>query len=227
MDRSRVEAQAHRAESDESAEGLELIFMRGVPLWKRTIDIVGASLGLIVLVPFFLIVAAAIKFTSAGPVLYGQLRRGRGGRPFRMYKFRSMVAGADSHKSKLLHLNEQDGPAFKIKNDPRITRIGRFLRDTSIDELPQLWNVLRGEMSLVGPRPLPCDEQDACSSWQRSRLDVTPGLTCIWQVRGRSQVTFHEWVRMDLEYIRRRSLWQDTKILLATVPAVLLRRGAK
>ncbi len=144
-----------------------------------------------------------------------------------MYKFRSMISDAESLKSQLMELNEQDGPAFKITADPRVTRLGRFLRDTSLDELPQLWNVLRGEMSLVGPRPLPCDESDACLGWQKRRLDVTPGLTCIWQVKGRSQVTFNEWVRMDLQYVGRRSLWQDLKILISTVPAVLQRRGAK
>jgi lipopolysaccharide/colanic/teichoic acid biosynthesis glycosyltransferase len=144
-----------------------------------------------------------------------------------MYKFRSMVSDAESRKADLLALNEQDGPAFKITGDPRITRLGRFLRDSSIDELPQLWNVLKGDMSLVGPRPLPCDETANCLDWQRRRLDVTPGLTCIWQVRGRSQVTFNEWVRMDVEYVQRRSLWCDVQILLATVPAVIARRGAK
>ena len=131
-------------------------------------------------------------------------------------------------KEELAHLNEiADGPAFKMKNDPRITRIGRFIRKTSIDELPQLFNVLHGEMSLVGPRPLPMDESAACDRWQRRRLDVTPGLTCIWQVKGRSRVTFAEWMRMDVNYIGGRSLWRDVRILAETVPAVLLRRGAK
>jgi lipopolysaccharide/colanic/teichoic acid biosynthesis glycosyltransferase len=124
-------------------------------------------------------------------------------------------------------MSEQDGPAFKITNDPRITRLGRLLRKTSADELPQLFNVLKGDMSLVGPRPLPCDESDECLQWQRHRLDVTPGLTCIWQIEGRSRVTFDEWVRMDVAYMRRVSPWRDLAILLKTVPAVLLRRGAR
>ena len=125
----------------------------------------------------------------------------------------------------LRKLSEQDGPAFKMKADPRITRIGRLLRGTSIDELPQLWNVLRGDMSLVGPRPLPCDEAEACQSWQRARTDVTPGLTCIWQIYGRSRVSFTEWIRMDLRYIRRQSPWADIKLLASTLPALILRKG--
>jgi lipopolysaccharide/colanic/teichoic acid biosynthesis glycosyltransferase len=201
--------------------------MQGMPLWKRALDLVGGTLALILLAPVFLILTLTIRLASPGPAIFRQLRRGRGGRPFVMYKFRSMIEEAESLKAELLPLSEQDGPAFKIKCDPRVTRLGQFLRKTSLDELPQLWNVLRGEMSLVGPRPLPCSESDACLAWQRCRLDATPGLTCIWQVRGRSQVTFNDWVRMDLQYIQRRSFWQDLKILVATIPAVLLRRGAQ
>jgi lipopolysaccharide/colanic/teichoic acid biosynthesis glycosyltransferase len=217
----------HSQEDHQPIQPLEMLFVQALPAWKRAIDIIGAGVGLLLLSPVFLVLAAAIKLTSPGPVFFRQQRSGRGGRPFLMYKFRSMVIDAESRKSELLSLNEQDGPAFKLTGDPRITRVGRFLRDTSLDELPQLWNVLKGDMSLVGPRPLPCDETASCLDWQRRRLDVTPGLTCIWQVRGRSQVSFNEWVRMDLEYVKRRSLRKDVAILLSTVPAVLQRRGAK
>jgi lipopolysaccharide/colanic/teichoic acid biosynthesis glycosyltransferase len=136
-----------------------------------------------------------------------------------------MRQGADNLKEALRALSEQDGPAFKMETDPRVTRLGKFLRQTSLDELPQLFNVLRGEMSLVGPRPLPCEESDASLQWHRRRLDVTPGMTCIWQVKGRSRVTFDEWVRMDLDYIRGVGLWKDIWIMLQTLPAVVLRRG--
>ena len=138
----------------------------------------------------------------------------------------TMAVDAESRKDALRSQSEQDGPAFKLKNDPRVTRIGGLLRRTSIDELPQLWNVLRGDMSLVGPRPLPVIESDGCLRWQRRRLAVTPGLTCIWQVSGRSRVTFNEWMRMDLQYVRRRSFWTDIKLIFSTIPSVLLRRGA-
>ena len=134
-----------------------------------------------------------------------------------MLKFRSMVVDAEAKKKELLALNEQDGPAFKLRSDPRVTWIGKFLRSTSIDELPQLWNVLKGEMSLVGPRPLPCDETANCRSWHRRRIDVTPGLTCIWQLKGRSTVSFDEWVRMDICYIRKLSLAGDIKLLAGTL----------
>jgi lipopolysaccharide/colanic/teichoic acid biosynthesis glycosyltransferase len=205
---------------------LDVLLLQPLPWWKRALDVVGASAGLVLLAPLLLLIAVAIKLTSRGPVLFRQLRSGHGNKPFWMIKFRSMVVDAEARKKDLAALNEQDGPAFKIRNDPRTTRLGRFLRRTSLDELPQLWNVLRGDMSLVGPRPLPVAEAQACENWHRRRLDVTPGLTCIWQVRGRSTVTFADWVRMDVEYIRSRSLWQDLKLLVLTVPAVWLRRGA-
>jgi lipopolysaccharide/colanic/teichoic acid biosynthesis glycosyltransferase len=210
----------------EQFEPVETLFLMKTPLWKRAIDILGASVGLVIVSPLMLVAALAIKLTSAGPVLYTQMRSGRGGKPFRIYKFRSMVIDADRQKERLLALNEQDGPAFKLKNDPRVTPIGRFLRTTSIDELPQLWNVLRGEMTLVGPRAMYCPEVERCAQWQKRRLDVTQGITCFWQVRGRSSVGFDEWMRMDLEYIRRRSVLCDLALLARTVPAVLSRRGA-
>jgi lipopolysaccharide/colanic/teichoic acid biosynthesis glycosyltransferase len=196
-----------------------------MPAWKRALDVVGALAGLVLLAPLMAGIALAVRLTSPGPVLFRQRRSGRGGKPFVMYKFRTMVADAEDRKARLLALNEQDGPAFKIRDDPRVTPLGRFLRQTSLDELPQLWNVLRGDMSLVGPRPLPCDESEACAGWQRRRLDVTPGLTCIWQVRGRNRVSFADWARMDVRYIRTQSLVQDLKLLVLTLPALLLRRG--
>ncbi len=205
---------------------MEPLFERALPTWKRTLDVAGAFVGLVLLSPVLAIIALAIKLTSPGPVFFSQWRSGRGGNPFLMWKFRSMIVDAEARKAELAALNEQDGAAFKIKNDPRVTRLGRFLRATSLDELPQLWNVLRGEMSLVGPRPLPCAETESCTRWQRQRLDVTPGLTCLWQVSGRCRVSFADWVRMDVRYIRSRSLWQDLKLLFLTVPAVLFRRGA-
>lgn len=210
-----------------SARPLESLLVRPMPWWKRSMDIAGAIGGLIVAAPILLAIALAIKLTSPGPVLFKQRRAGLGGRPFCIYKFRSMCLDAEKKKKSLRALSEQDGPAFKLTDDPRVTRIGRIIRKTSLDELPQLWNVLKGDMSLVGPRPLPIDEQNGCEQWQRTRLDVTPGLTCIWQVTGRSTVSFAEWVRMDVRYIRGHSLLHDLKILLQTLPAVLLRRGAK
>jgi lipopolysaccharide/colanic/teichoic acid biosynthesis glycosyltransferase len=206
---------------------LESLLVRPLPWWKRAIDIAGASFGLMLASPLMAAAAAAIKLTSKGPVLFAQKRAGLGGKPFKIYKFRTMVVDAEALKAKLKAQNEQDGPAFKIKDDPRVTKVGKFLRKTSIDELPQLWNVLIGDMTLVGPRPLPVNESDACEGWQRRRLDVTPGLTCIWQVKGRSRVSFAEWVRMDVAYIRRRTFWHDVTILAQTIPAVLLRRGAR
>jgi lipopolysaccharide/colanic/teichoic acid biosynthesis glycosyltransferase len=222
--------EGHAADDDEPvnrpASALEGLLARPLPLWKRGLDVLGAIAALVAFAPMMALIAVAIKITSPGPVLFRQRRSGRGGRPFTILKFRTMAVDAEERKAQLLSLNEQDGPAFKIKKDPRVTRLGRILRTTSLDELPQLWNVLIGDMSLVGPRPLPCDESQACSRWHRQRLDVTPGLTCIWQVRGRGRVTFAEWVRMDLRYIRAHSLMLDLLLLVLTVPAVLLRRGA-
>jgi len=210
-----------------SAEALDDLLIMPMPRWKRLCDIVGAAALLIVTAPLLLIVAVLVKLNSRGSVIFTQRRAGLGGKPFTIYKFRTMVADAESQQQKLRSQNEQDGPAFKLTNDPRVTTFGRWLRKSSIDELPQLWNVIKGDMSLVGPRPLPLDESDACEPWQRRRLHVTPGLTCIWQVEGRSRVTFAEWVRMDVRYIRRRTLFHDFVILVRTVPAVLFRRGAR
>jgi lipopolysaccharide/colanic/teichoic acid biosynthesis glycosyltransferase len=211
---------------DKPVEAMEALFMTEVPRWKRALDVIGASAGLICLSPILALAAIAVRCTSSGPIFYSQERSGQGGRRFRIYKFRSMVVDADRLKQHLMAINEQDGPAFKVKNDPRVTKVGKFLRATSIDELPQLCNVLLGDMSLVGPRPLPCDETAGCNQWQRRRLDVPPGLTCIWQVSGRSKVSFDEWIRMDIRYIRSRAIWNDLKLILKTIPAVLLRHGA-
>jgi lipopolysaccharide/colanic/teichoic acid biosynthesis glycosyltransferase len=212
---------------DAGTEGVETLLVQPLPWWKRAIDIVGAGMGLLVLSPVMILSALAIKGTSHGPVIFKQRRAGLGGRPFWIYKFRTMTIDAEAKKAALRSISEQDGPAFKLSNDPRVTGIGKFLRETSLDELPQLWNVIKGDMSLVGPRPLPMDESAECEQWQRSRLDVTPGLTCIWQVKGRSRVTFDQWMRMDVNYIRRRNFFHDIKILTQTIPAVLLRKGAR
>jgi lipopolysaccharide/colanic/teichoic acid biosynthesis glycosyltransferase len=196
------------------------------PWWKRATDILGSLFGLVIFAPFRVVAAALIRLTSKGPVLFTQRRAGLGGGEFTIFKFRTMVTNAEAMKAALRKDSEQDGPAFKMKEDPRITLIGRFLRCTSLDELPQFLNVLLGNMSLVGPRPLPIEEAEECGQWHRRRLSVAPGLTCIWQVRGRSRVGFDDWMRMDMQYIHNRSFLYDLKILLLTIPAVVLRRGA-
>ena len=201
---------------------------RGVYLraGKRMFDLLGATLALVLSAPVLLLAALAIKLESRGPVFYKSTRIGRGGRPFTFYKLRSMVNGADRHRHHLTHLNEADGPVFKICNDPRVTRVGRFLRSSSIDEIPQFFHVLSGEMSMVGPRPPIPEEVAQYEPWQMRRLDVRPGLTCLWQISGRSRIGFQEWMRLDLEYIKHQSVLLDLKILLRTIPAVLSREGA-
>jgi exopolysaccharide biosynthesis polyprenyl glycosylphosphotransferase len=193
---------------------------------KRILDIAAAILGLVLLSPVIAVLALIVRATSRGPVFYRSTRIGRGGHPFTFYKLRSMVKDADLKRQHLSHLNEADGPVFKIARDPRITPIGRFMRTTSLDEIPQFWNVLRGDMSLVGPRPPIPEEVAQYEPWQLGRLDVRPGLTCLWQISGRSCIGFQEWMRLDLEYIRHRSFMLDLKILLRTLPAVLSREGA-
>ena len=191
---------------------------------KRAMDVVGATLGLLVLAPLLVTVSAAVKLTSAGPVLYRQTRIGRDGREFRMLKFRSMVESAEQQKAGLLELNEADG-LFKIADDPRLTRVGRVLRRFSLDELPQLLNVLRGEMSLVGPRPLVPDEDRRVEGWQRRRLQVSPGMTGVWQILGSARIPLQEMVKIDYLYGANWSLWLDVKVLLRTSLYVLGRRG--
>lgn len=194
---------------------------------KRALDLAVSAIGLVVLSPLLLLVALAVKLESPGPVLFRQRRVGRAGRTFTLYKLRSMRAGADREREELLARNEADGPVFKLRDDPRVTRLGRLLRRTSIDELPQLWNVLRGEMSLVGPRPPLPEEVRRYERWQRRRLSVKPGITCTWQVSGRSDLGFRRWMELDLAYIDGWSLWGDVQIVLRTIPAVLLGRGAR
>jgi len=194
---------------------------------KRAMDLCLSLLLLMTLAPVLVITAIVIKLTSRGPVFFIQERVGLNKRRFGLYKFRTMVADAEQKMAELEHLNEVSGPVFKIKNDPRITPVGKFLRKTSIDELPQLWNVLKGDMSLVGPRPLPLrDYEGFDQDWQRRRFSVRPGITCLWQVNGRSELSFDKWMEMDMEYIDEWSLWLDLKILIQTVPAVLRGSGA-
>jgi lipopolysaccharide/colanic/teichoic acid biosynthesis glycosyltransferase len=181
---------------------------------------------LLLLWPLFLFIGAAVVLTSKGGALYRQQRAGLGGRPFTFYKFRTMEEDAEENWAELISRNEQEGPVFKIADDPRITGVGRFLRRSSLDELPQLWNVLKGDMTLVGPRPPKVEEVSEYEPWQRQRLDVTGGLTCTWQVSGRSEIMFRDWMRMDINYVRSRGAWVDAKLLLRTVGAVLTGRGA-
>ncbi len=193
---------------------------------KRLFDIVASAAAFWLLLPLFLLVTAAIKLTSRGPVFFKQVRVGMHGRTFNMLKFRSMVTNAEELKAKLAKLNEQSGPVFKMQRDPRVTRVGRFIRKYSIDELPQLINVLRGDMSVVGPRPPVPEEVDHYEPWQRRRLSVRPGLTCIWQVSGRNQISFEDWMYLDMQYIDHWSLARDFNLIFRTVPVVISGRGA-
>lgn len=193
---------------------------------KRTMDIALSTIGLILCIPLFTAVAIAIKRDSPGPVIFKQQRVGKDGKKFTMYKFRTMVVNAEEILDELLGKNEADGPVFKIKEDPRVTKLGKWLRKTSIDELPQLWNVLKGNMSLVGPRPPLEREVVQYDNYQRQRLSVKPGITCYWQVSGRSNITFDEWVELDIKYIHEQSLWTDIKLLFKTIGAVLRKDGA-
>jgi exopolysaccharide biosynthesis polyprenyl glycosylphosphotransferase len=195
-------------------------------LAKRVADIALAVFLLVLLVPFLAVIALLVRLTSPGPVLYRQTRCGLGGRRFTLLKFRSMVENAHKMRAEVEHLNEADGPVFKIADDPRVTAIGRWLRRTSLDELPQLWNILRGDMSFVGPRPPIPEEVEKYESWQRRRLRMRPGLTCLWALEGRSQLNFDRWMQLDLSYIDRWSLWLDAQIFLKTIPHVLFGRGA-
>ena len=193
---------------------------------KRTADIVFSLAGMMILSPLFAVIAAAVAMEKEGGVIFSQKRAGWKNQPFTMYKFRTMVKNAAALRDEMERYNELDGPAFKMKNDPRVTKVGRFLRKTSLDELPQLFNVLKGDMSLVGPRPLPTYESEKCTEEQLQRLLVKPGITCYWQACGRNDVSFDEWMEMDLRYINEQSVGTDVKILLQTVKAVLSGKGA-
>jgi exopolysaccharide biosynthesis polyprenyl glycosylphosphotransferase len=193
---------------------------------KRTFDLAASLLGLLVVGPVLLAAAIAIKLDSRGPVFFRQVRNGRGGETFKIIKFRSMVDGAEAQRFDLAHLNQMDGPLFKIEADPRITRVGAFLRKWRLDELPQLFNVVRGEMSLVGPRPFVVHEADKITGWAGRRLEAQPGITGLWQVLGGNDLSFDEMVKLDYVYTTNWSLWWDIKILFQTIPVVLDRRGA-
>ena len=196
--------------------------------FKRVFDVILSGLAIVVLSPLMLGLAIAVR-SDGGPAIYSQKRVGKNGKHFRIYKFRSMCVNADSPEmlAKLATMNEMDGPAFKIKNDPRITKVGRFIRRTSLDELPQLFNIFKGDMTIVGPRPPLESEVRQYTDYQLQRLQVKQGLTCYWQCSGRNNINFDEWVELDLKYIRERSLWTDIKILFRTIPAVLSGDGAE
>jgi exopolysaccharide biosynthesis polyprenyl glycosylphosphotransferase len=199
---------------------------QGVLAAKRVVDFVGAAVLVVLLLPLLVTIGVCIKLTSEGAVIFRQQRSGFHGRRFEMYKFRTMVAGAEQMRDRVAHLNEMGGPVFKITDDPRLTAVGRFLRRTSLDELPQLLNVLKGEMSLVGPRPLPVYEARRIKGAQRRRLAMRPGMTGLWQVSGRNTVDFDGWMQLDLLYVDRWSLGLDLRILLRTIPVVLKGEGA-
>ncbi len=212
--------------------GIPALSFSTTPEWgwamlsKEIFDRVVAFILLIILSPLFLVIALGVKFSSPGPILFWQERCGLNGRKFTLYKFRSMIESAEEMQEEVKDLNETAGPVFKIRSDPRLTRFGRILRRSTLDELPQLINVLKGEMSLVGPRPPIPSEVEKYDIWQRRRLSVKPGMTCLWQVRGRSELSFEKWMELDLTYIDNWSLWLDFTILLKTIPAVLSGRGA-
>lgn len=219
--------QSHENQWISSFDPKKRIFTgRSYTAMKRAMDLTLVLLAMPFWGPLFLVIALIIRVTSPGaPALFTQLRTGRGGRRFRMYKFRSMVPNAEELKQKYMHLNELQWPDFKITNDPRVTRIGKILRKTSLDELPQLLNVLKGEMSLVGPRPTSFSS-DTYKLWQTERLDVTPGITGLWQIIGRAQLEFDDRLRLDIAYIERAGIWFDISILIRTITAVFKQRGA-
>ncbi len=219
----KIESDGDNCENLVSSPAWSSWAQRGI---KRTMDVVGSSLLLVLLSPVFLVLALMVKCSSPGPILYRWHVAGQGGGSFLSYKFRSMYANADEVKAQLAHLNEMQGPAFKITGDPRITPLGKWIRKYSLDELPQLYSVLKGDMSLVGPRPPLVNEYERFTSYQRQKMSVRPGLTCLWQVNGRNQINhYDDWVRLDLEYIRTWSPWLDVEILLRTIVEVVRGSG--
>lgn len=194
---------------------------------KRSVDLVGATTGLVMLGPLLAIAMVLIRHEDGGPALFKQTREGLGGKPFTIYKLRSMVVDAEGRQDELRSQSHRDGPAFKIDRDPRITNVGHFLRRSCMDELPQFWNVIKGEMSLVGPRPLPWDESRQCQGWHRRRLEVRPGLTCYWQVNKSAIESFDDWMRLDLRYVDRFNLWEDIRLIVQTFKVPVLGRGSE
>lgn len=215
-----------RAADDKIAQKLHPVFFHKVSVWKRLSDICLSLLAIIIFSPLFLIIAIAVKLTSKGPIFYKQQRAGLGGVPFAMLKFRTMKVGAEEMKAELYSFNERTGPVFKMEKDPRVTRMGKILRQWSLDELPQFINVLKGEMSIVGPRPPTLDEVEQYHNWHNYRLEMRPGITCIWQVYARHDKSFDNWVRLDIKYRQEQSFLLDLKLIALTLPAVLSRRGA-
>lgn len=205
---------------------VSVFFIKHTPWWKRVMDIFISAAFLILVSPVFIFVALLVKMSSPGPVFFIQKRAGLNGKPFNMLKFRSMYQDAEQQKAGLLIKNERKGPAFKMKNDPRMTTIGRIIRKFSIDELPQFVNVLKGDMSIVGPRPLPVYEDKDLDLWHRHRLMVRPGITCYWQIYARHLDDFDKWMRLDIKYVREYNLLVDIKLMILTLPAVLMSRGA-
>lgn len=210
------EAKMDREELNLNSEAVITDITIGYKFFKRVIDIVCSLSGLLLLSPVLIIVSILIKLESDGPIISSQDRIGYKGQKFKMYKFRSMVVNAEELKKKLAERNEMSGPMFKMKNDPRVTKVGKFIRKTSIDELPQLINILKGEMSLVGPRPSLPKEVKEFEPWMMERLEVKPGLTCYWQVSGRNDIDFEDWMKLDIKYVRERSFWLDIKLIFKT-----------
>ncbi len=220
---------SHVGELNSDRYHIQAVYQKKNPAYlklKRGMDILLSAAALVFLAPVFLFTALAIMLEDGGPVLFCQYRAGKDMKPFKIYKFRSMLVNADAKMPEMMKDNEQTGHAFKIKDDPRITRVGKFIRKFSIDELPQLINVIKGDMSIVGPRPILTFQMEECSGYERQRLVVQPGLTCYWQIGGRANIGWKDWIEMDLDYIEDMSLWTDIKIIARTVPAVFDREGA-